>query len=435
MQHLLERLYAAQKSGVVLGLDRIERCLAALGHPERAFAVRVHIGGTNGKGSTSSFVAAVAQAAGRRTGLFLSPHLSEIRERFVIDGEPAAAEAMNDAAEEVARTGIEGLTFFEHVTAMGLLLFARAGVEVAVLEVGLGGRLDATNAVAAEVAAVTGVAMDHQKFLGDTLAAIAAEKAGIFKPGQRVVIGRAGEPEAVPWLAEAARTRGAASVTVVDAPVPADWPLGLAGAHQRDNAACALAIVSHLNELGHLHADEATSRRGLAAARLAGRLERLQPAASAAVAPGAAPGIIVDGAHNPHAARMLARAMADLPRPLVLVVSISRDKDAAGMIDPLIAGADAVIATQYAQERALPAADLAALVRAARPGLACEPEPAAARAIERGCALAAPAGTVLITGSLFLVGEARQIVQGAAADPLPVRDPVDVPARDGPGRA
>lgn len=414
LQRLLGRLYAARRAGVVLGLERVARCLAALGHPELRPAVRVHVGGTNGKGSTVAFVEAICRAAGRRTARFTSPHLVGFAERFTIDGAPAPDDLIVAAGEAVAAAGGDVLTFFEQVTVMGLWMFARAGVEVAILEVGLGGRLDATNAVPAEIAAVTGVALDHQDWLGGTLRAIAAEKAGIFKPGQRAVIGRAGEPEAVPWLASAAAAAGVAACTIVDAPVPADWPLGLAGAHQRDNAACALAIARHLAELGHVPEDESPWRRALASARLPGRLEPV------------APGVVLDGAHNPHGAAALARAMEDLPAPRVLVLAVSRDKDVAGIVAPLAARAQAVVVTAYAQERALPAAELAAIVRAAAPSVPCSEAPGVARALEQARARADAGGTVVVAGSLFLAGEARQALCGEPGDPVPLSDPLGV---------
>jgi dihydrofolate synthase / folylpolyglutamate synthase len=416
LQRLLGRLYAARRAGVVLGLERVERCLEALGHPEQRMGMRVHVGGTNGKGSTVAFVEAICRAAGRRTARFTSPHLVRFAERFVIDGQPAPDDLIVAAGDAVAAAGGDGLTFFEQVTAMGLWMFAHAGVDTAILEVGLGGRLDATNAVPAEIAAVTGVALDHQDWLGATLAAIATEKAGIFKPGQRVVIGRAGEPEAVPWLASAAAAARAAAVTVVDAPVPPDWPLGLGGAHQRDNAACALAIARHLAVLGHLPDDEALWRLGLAEARFPGRLEPV------------APGVVLDGAHNPHGAAALGRAMVDLPGPLVLVLAASRDKDVAGIVAPLAGRGHgallAVVATAYGQERALPAAELAAIVRAVAPSVPCTEAPDCAAALGQARALAGPAGTVLVAGSLFLVGEARQVLCGETPDPVPLSDPL-----------
>lgn len=414
MQELLARLYASRRAGVVLGLDRVHACLAALGHPEQRPPVRVHIGGTNGKGSTAAFVEAMARAAGLRTGRFTSPHLVRFAERFTIDGQPAPDGALIAAGEAVARAGGQSLTFFEQVTAMALWLFADAGVHTAILEVGLGGRLDATNAVPAEVAAVTGVALDHQAYLGDTLEAIAAEKAGIFKPGQRVVIGRAGEPEAVPWLAGAARAAGAGTVTVVDASVPGDWPLGLSGAHQRDNAACAVAIAGHLAALGHLPGDQDLWRRGLARAHIPGRLETV------------APGVILDGAHNPHGARALAAAMETMPGPRVLVLAVSADKDVAGIAAPLAARAQAVVATSFAQERATPVEALAAHVRGLAPDVPCVEAPGVSAALAAARQRAGQGGTVIVAGSLFLAGEARQLLCGERPDLVPLSDPVGV---------
>lgn len=412
LQRLLGRLYTARRSGVVLGLARIERCLAALGHPERRIGMRVHVGGTNGKGSTCAFVTSIARAAGRRTALFTSPHLVRFAERFVIDGQPVSDDLLIEAGDAVARAGADDLTFFEQITAMGLWMFAQADIDTAILEVGLGGRLDATNAIPAEIAAVTGVALDHQDILGPTLAGIAAEKAGIFKPDQRVVIGRAGEPEAVPWLRDAAMAAGASEITIVDAPVPGDWPLGIAGAHQRDNAACAMAIARHLAALGHLPDDERMWRAALARTRWPGRLDAV------------APGVILDGAHNPHGAAALARAMDALPAPRVLVLAVSRDKDVDGIIAPLIARAHAVVATVYGQERSLPAPELADRVRALAPDLPCTHAPDVAAALTEARARAGQSGTVLVAGSLFLVGAARQVLLGEVPDPVLLTDPV-----------
>ncbi|WP_428264268.1 bifunctional folylpolyglutamate synthase/dihydrofolate synthase [Haliangium sp.] len=423
LARLLGRLYAARRAGIVLGLERVERCLGALGHPERRPAVRVHIGGTNGKGSTSSFVEAIARAAGCRTGLFTSPHLVRFAERIRVDGEPVSDAALVAAGEAVAAVGGTALTFFEQVTVMAAQAFASAGVDLAIFEVGLGGRLDATNAVAAEVAAVTGVALDHQAVLGDTLEAIAAEKAGIFKSGQHVVIGRAGEPEARPWLAARARAVGAAAVRVVDAPVPAQWALGLSGGHQRDNAACAMAIAEALAALGHLPADPVLWRAGLASAHIPGRLEQI------------APGVILDGAHNPHAARALAVAMASLPRPRVLVLAVARDKDVAGIATPLLALTDGVVVTAFAQDRSLPAETLAERVRAEAPALPCELVPEAAAAVDRARAWAAPTGVAVVAGSLMLVGEVRAHLLGEAPDPVALGDPAHLGDPDPAGAA
>ncbi|MBZ0238513.1 MAG: bifunctional folylpolyglutamate synthase/dihydrofolate synthase, partial [Deltaproteobacteria bacterium] len=224
---LLDRLFAARRAGIMLGLERVREVLARLDHPERRLGQIAHIGGTNGKGSTAAMVAALARYAGKKTALYTSPHLASLRERFVIDGEPAGEDAVVAAAAKVAAAGGDALTFFEQVTLTAFVLFADAGVELSVIEVGLGGRLDATNVLEADVAAVTGVAMDHEAMLGKTLREIAAEKAGIWKPGQRAIIGMSGEPEAVPWLRAAAATAGVGWMRIIEpidvarAPLPA----------------------------------------------------------------------------------------------------------------------------------------------------------------------------------------------------------------------
>lgn len=414
-EEVLERLFVARRAGVVLGLERIQACLAALGHPERAFAFRVHVGGTNGKGSTCAFVDSVAREAGRRTGLFTSPHLTRFAERFRIAGEPAEPRALIAAAERVAAAGGEELTFFEQATAMALWLFADAGVDAAILEVGLGGRLDATNAVAAEVAAITGVALDHQEYLGKTLEAIAAEKAGIFKPGQRVVIGRSGEPEAVPMLVAHAQAANVGALTVVDAPMPADWELGLAAPYQRDNAATAMAILDHLQALGLFDADEAVRRRGLARASLPGRFETLAES----------PRIIIDGAHNPHAARVLAGLLAGLPKPRVLILAVSGDKDVSGIVEPLARQASAVIATRFRSPRAMPSDALESLIGSIAPDVPRARAPGVPEALAMAQEFCGSSGVILATGSLFLAGEVRQVVRGDIPDAILLSNPVN----------
>ncbi|HUS66508.1 MAG TPA: Mur ligase family protein, partial [Kofleriaceae bacterium] len=230
---LLGRLFAARRFGMRLELERIERCLERLGRPQRAARAVVQVGGTNGKGSTAAFIDAVLRAGGVTTGLYASPHLLRLTERFRVGGAELTPAEVVDADRAVAAAaagaGVE-LTFFEEVTAIAVVAFAARGVDVMVLEVGMGGRHDATTAVGAGVAVVTGVALDHQEHLGATLEAIAGEKAGIFRAGQRAVVGAAGEPEAVPLLSAAARARGVAALTVID-PAAADalaLPLGLA---------------------------------------------------------------------------------------------------------------------------------------------------------------------------------------------------------------
>jgi dihydrofolate synthase/folylpolyglutamate synthase len=409
-REVLERLLPARRFGIVLGLERMRGLLARLGDPERRLGAVVHVGGTNGKGSTAAMIAAIATAAGRRVAVYSSPHLSTLRERITAGGAMISEDDLVATAQEVWAAGGDALTFFEQVTAIALVWIAAQRPDITVLEVGLGGRLDATNVVDAEIAAVTGVALDHQAILGDTLAAIAREKAGIFKAGRRAVIGCSGEPEAVAELIAGARAAGVAQLTVCDA--PAAGPVGLPGAHQLANAACALAAIDHLEALGALTAPPALRARALAEVRHPGRMERV-------TAPPGSPEIWLDGAHNPQGAAALAAAAADLPRPRALILAVSADKDVPALVAPLVAVFDHVVATRYQQPRSLGARDLAALLVPC-PGVVAE-----AGTLPEALALARGAGarSVVIAGSLMLVGEARSLLLGAPTDPLVVTDP------------
>ena len=416
---LVARLVGARRFGMRLELDRVLACLDRLGHPEEVPALRVQIAGTNGKGSTSAFVDSILRAAGLATGLYTSPHLLRLSERFLAGGEEMAPGELLEVDREVGAAadalGLD-LTFFERLTLMAAVAFARRRVEVAIYEVGMGGRLDATSALGAEIAAVTGVALDHQEHLGERLEDIAREKAGIFRPGQRAVIGRAGEPEVVPLLVEVAQARGVESLVVVgEAEVDAvSGALGLAGPHQRENAACALAVIDACGERLGRPIDAAARAAGLAACRLPGRLERLS----------LEPLVMADGAHNPHAARALADALPALApgRRWIAILGVSGDKDVAGLVQPIAARASAIVATASTHERALPPAELAEVARRFAAAVHQAPDLASALALARS--LAEPDAAILIAGSLFLVGDARGLLLGEPADPLPAFDPV-----------
>ena len=379
---LLGRLVSARRFGMKLGLERMRAQLDALGSPDRDLGTVVHVAGTNGKGSTVAMIAAIARNAGKKVATYTSPHLSSLRERIVVDGVMASEEAVVRAAEGVDPE----LTFFEQITAIGLRVIAGARPDITVLEVGLGGRLDATNAVDAPIGVVTGVAMDHETILGDTLEAIAREKAGIFKRGQHAVIGCSGEPAAVPWLIEHARAAGVADITVASTPVAVE----LVGSHQQRNAAAAAAVANLL----HLPVD-------LSHVVHPGRFER-------------AGDLILDGAHNPHGARALADTLREQGLRPVLVVACSADKDVAAMAVALRPAVSHVIATRYQQERAM---DPEALAH----HFGGEPAPDLEAAVDRARQLGSP---VLIAGSLFVVGEARVRYLGAPADPVRTADPV-----------
>lgn len=409
---LLARLVGARRFGMKLGLERMRDLLDRLGAPDQRLGTVVHVGGTNGKGSTVAMVAALARSAGARVATYTSPHLSTLRERITIDGAMVSEDDIVDAAARVSAAGGDELTFFEQLTAIAMTIIAGRGVDVTVLEVGLGGRLDATNVVAAPIAAVTGVALDHEAILGGTLGAIAFEKAGIFKRGQRAFIGAAGEPEAVPLLVQHARDAEVAEVRVIDE--PARIPLSLAGAHQQHNAALALALVDALG----LVLDPAV----LATLVHPGRFE-------------VAGDLILDGAHNPHGARALATTLRERAIAPVLVLAVSADKDARAIAEALVPEVGAVIATRYRDERAMDPAALAAIVREVarahtaaademptdgRVDLVVETAPDLAAAVALARAFGVP---VLIAGSLFLVGEARTQLLGAPTDPVFVTDP------------
>lgn len=385
---LLARLLPARRFGVVFGLERMRGLLDQLGAPDRRMGRVVHVGGTNGKGSTVAMIAALARATGLRVATYTSPHLSCLRERIAFDDGMITEAEIVDAAKDVP----DDYTFFEQLTAIACVAIAARKVDLTVLEVGLGGRLDSTNAVAAEVAVVTGVAMDHEAILGDTIEAIAGEKAGIFKPGQLAVIGASGLPAALPVLRAAAP-----HAVVVDedrlARVP---PLSLPGAHQRANAAAAIAAI----ELLQLPiVDDA-----LAHVVHPGRMEQ-------------AGDVLLDGAHNPHGATALAAAVG---RPAAIIIGCSADKDIAGIAAALARIAGAVIATRYLQDRALDPAALAAHFANARTAATLTDALAIARTTDL---------PVVVCGSLFLVGEARVLLLGAPADPVWVSDPPAAPGR------
>ncbi len=387
-----------------LGLERITALLGALGDPQRKFRV-VHVAGTNGKGSTCAMIEAGLRAAGVRTALYTSPHLTEPTERIRIAGEEVTEaefavvfEQVHSRAERMLREGSIDLhpTYFETVTAMAFLAFSQGKVETAVIETGLGGRLDATNVVRPEVTVITPIDYDHQNFLGDTIESIAAEKAGILKPDATAVIARQ-RPEALRVLLDKADE--------VDCPVllTSDWPVlelsvdargsrfrtaaytidcPLAGEHQVENA---LAAAMALDLLG-------VRPEGIARTRWPGRLERVHEE----------PEVILDGAHNPAGARALAgyirRFYAE--RTVWLVFGAMRDKAVKEMAEILFPLAERVILAAPDNARAMEMAELRALA----------PEGEVAASVEEAArmALSAPEdAAVFFAGSLFLVGEAR----------------------------
>jgi dihydrofolate synthase/folylpolyglutamate synthase len=381
------------------------------------------VGGTNGKGSTCAFVESALRTAGLRTGLYTSPHLARFTERIRIAGaevDPDALARRYAAHHEL----LAPLTFFERATLLALQSFADEKTDVVVLEVGLGGRLDATNAVDAEVAVVTGVALDHTDVLGDDLASIAREKAGIFKARREAVLGACGEPSARPLLFDLARAAHVRDVTLAASVAPLSWQLGLRGAHQAQNAACALAALDALDRAtgGRVRVSQEARRRGLAAAHWPGRLEEVAQD----------PRIWLDAAHNPQGAKALAAALrAERPTRLVAIVGTSSDKDVGGVLAPIVSMADVVIATQSPSERAMSAAELGKLAarQTAPPGCVFMVEADLRRALGAAGAAAHREGDlVVVYGSLFLVGAVRALLTGEPVDPVAAQDPSTRPA-------
>jgi dihydrofolate synthase/folylpolyglutamate synthase len=432
--------------GVRLGLERIRRLLRDLGDPQLATRGAL-VAGTNGKGSVLALAGSVLRAAGYRVGETPKPHLVTYRERLQINGRPIDPEAFTRLVDEVLPL-VDGAepaegppTEFELLTAMIFRWFAEERVDLALVEVGLGGRLDATHAWDGGVAAVTNVGLDHMDRLGDTVEAIAREKAAIIEPGDLAVTG-AVEPALSVIRERAAEasvplvvTRSASLVSldrdgiVVDLPALRSVRVGLRGRHQAENVAVADALLDALAEAGIARASADDRRAGYAAARWPGRLELIETAGDAS----GRVEILLDGAHNPAGAAALATALDDLrrflaggdeakPPPFTLVMACMADKDVAGIVDALarssaLASAT-VICTRVNLTRALDPAELARVWRA-YPDHPTIVEPEIGRALD--LALRSARGPVVVAGSLYLVGAVR----GRLVDDPELADPVD----------
>ncbi len=389
----LEWLYGTQLFGIKLGLKNMRRLIDLIGLPGKAQRI-IHVAGTNGKGSTSAMIDALSRAGHHSTGLFTSPHLVHFTERIRVDGRPIpeaeAARRLRVIREKVAGWDPHP-TFFEITTALGLWWFRDAGAQVIVLETGMGGRLDATNALTPRASVITPIGMDHTQWLGDTLAKIAAEKAGIIKPGVPVVSAPQ-EAEALEVIERVAAEKGA-PLTVVDFPWPG--PVSLAGAHQRWNASVALAAMG---AAGLVAPPEALAR-----VEWPGRFQRL----------GWDGRLILDGAHNAHGARALAATWSEVfgAEKAVVIFGAVATKDHADMMAALAPVAARFVFTTVNSPRAVPAAELAA---AGPPGSAVTASLAEALAL-------APRGAgdppVLVCGSLYLVGQALATLGGDGFEP------------------
>ena len=395
LEQAQDHLLSLELFGMRLGLERMHRLLEELGAPQRRLRA-IHVVGTNGKSSVTRMAAALLEEHGLRTGAYVSPHLESFAERIRVGGADLApadfAAAIQRAAQAAARIEAaapddERVTQFELLTAAALDELARQGVDVAVIEAGLGGRLDATNVLQAPVAVLTSVGLDHMEHLGDTEAAIAAEKVAVLAPGATLVCGPLGD-EALEVAVRAAGERGARMVAAsagADGGAP-----GLPG-YQRGNFAIAAAAVEAL--IGPL--DPGAVSRAAAASAVPGRLQRL----------GEAPLILFDGAHNVAGVRTLTQALDEVvgDRRLVVVASILGDKDPGEMLGELLPRSVAGVLTQAANPRALPAPEL--LARAPRGDWELHSRPEPREALELARELAGRDGAVLVTGSLHLVGD------------------------------
>jgi len=409
-------------------LERMVWLMAALGQPQQRYP-SLHVAGTNGKGSVSALCSATLQAAGYRVGAFTSPHLHGALEGITLDGKVVPVAELEASFENLRPHLVRqsGWTQFEVVTALAFHHFARMGVEAAVIEVGLGGRLDATNVLTPLVSVITPIDYDHLSILGSTLEQIAAEKAGIIKPGVPVVLAPQ-PPQVSAVIRKVAREKKAPIIeTGKDYLYQAQafdlsaqdfqvWPavrpeektalrIALLGRHQIANAATAYAALQTARGQG-LALDEEAIRRGFAAARWPGRFEILQNE----------PALVIDAAHSPHAARALRQALDDYfpGRPVILVLGVSGDKDLSGIVAPLRPRITKWVATQSAHPRAMLAEELQRSLAAL--GLAADAQPDAATALRGALGAADRGAMVLVAGSVFLVEQVREIIRTEIGD-------------------
>ena len=422
MNTALEYLLSLEHFGIKFGLDNIRAILERLGHPERAFRT-VHIAGTNGKGSVTAMVDTALRAAGHRSARYTSPHLVDLTERFVVDGQAVSQTVLSQAVDDV-RTVIADLqqrgvlevhpTFFEVTTAAAFEIFRQAAVEVAVCEVGLGGRLDATNVLSPMVTAITSIAFDHQQYLGTSLAEIAGEKAGIVKSDVPIVVGPVA-PEAARVIEDTARERKAPlvwareGVAIEAMPVPlrggqlirlrtprTDYgvvELRLEGRHQVDNAVIAVRVLEILDEIG-FDVPKSAITEGLASVWWPGRLERISLVGGRT--------LLIDAAHNPAGAEALAAYLRDRAVRHPLVFAAMRDKDVRGILSALVPQASALVFTRSSNPRSANPHSLVAVVQTLTPTLPIQVEDSVSAALAYAWKLSPD---IVAAGSIFLLGD------------------------------
>jgi dihydrofolate synthase/folylpolyglutamate synthase len=418
----LDYLYSLEHFGIKFGLDNIRTILESLGHPEDAFR-SVHIAGTNGKGSVTAMIEAALRAAGHRSARYTSPHLVDLTERFMVDGQAAPEEELSRAVGRV-RDAILGLqsigrldvhpTFFEVTTAAAFEIFRAASVEVAVVEVGLGGRLDATNVLSPLVTAITSIGFDHQQYLGTSLAEIAAEKAGIIKPGVPVVVGRV-DAEASRVIREIARERSAPLIEAHDGVrvdlIAGSRPdgqtirlatplrdygivdLGLAGTHQIDNALVAVRVLESLAAAG-LNVPHEAIVTGLRTVQWPGRLERIRLTDGRSV--------LLDAAHNPAGAVALGAFLRQRGDRPPLVFAVMRDKDVRGILAALAPHIGGLVLTRASNPRSADPHHLAEIASTIMNDVAIIIEEPVGNALVRAWKLSPE---IVVAGSIFLLGD------------------------------
>jgi dihydrofolate synthase/folylpolyglutamate synthase len=422
----VQYLYNLQKYGIKFGLANIRRLLSGLGNPQDSFRT-VHVGGTNGKGSTSSIIASILQAAGFKVGLFTSPHLVSFTERIRINGSEISEHDVTSLADEVRNAAMQikdfSPTFFEVVTAMALLYFSRRKTDFAVMEVGMGGRLDATNIISPDVCVITKISYDHMEFLGKTLTDIAGEKAGIIKQGIPVVSAHQ-DPEAMDVISAKAKDNGAECYAYArdfssrfihgdihgirfdyhDACTQIDeLYLPLAGSHQIENASLAMKAVNLLS----LSVPSATIREGIRNTQWPGRLEMIHDD----------PPILIDGAHNPSAASVLSQALRDTflttYSRIILILGIMGDKDIAGILKPLLPLAGEVILTRPSYSRAASPEILSSVAESIgfpNNRTAHTVREALEMGIEKSRNFDPEPTLIVVTGSFYTIGEVKEVL-------------------------
>lgn len=399
----VEYLTSLGQERVCLGLHRVERALLDLGRPDHRLRT-VLVAGTNGKGSTCAIVASVLQAAGYRIGLYTSPHLHRFHERIRLSGKPVSDEELVGMIETIRRAcpwqddpaNEDRLTYFEFATVLALLCFARHKVDVAVMETGLGGRLDATAILRPRVMGMTRIALDHREYFGDSLREVSCAEASIFKPGVPVIVAPGQSDEALSILREEADRRG---TPLSICPGEYEGAIALRGAHQRQNAATAWAILDSLAHLGGLTVPKDAVTTGFASTWWPGRLEEID-------------GVLLDVAHNVDGAEALANALLELypNRPVELVFGVMADKDCRGMLGVLAPRVRHIHACPVLSRRSLAPVQCASAAEAV--GLSVTTYPTVTEAMTAARRAAGAQGLVCATGSFSVVAEARRLLLG-----------------------